>query len=182
MKRLKGTDKRPRREAEGYDDVYTFGVLAAEGFLPGYGLKVGAVLGTAEIPFWRSGAKEFVLPRPSKGEGFYPSQTETLKVVDDLLRSADSAARDLGAKALQSMCMTSNFSSAYDFEFGARSRNYGYHPRTGKDVSDWFAAVLKFAEPFALSDSPLRMHCRLRFSWQNTCVRFPQLQRKTARF
>ena len=35
VKRLKGTARRPRREAEGYDDVNTFGVLAAEGFLPG---------------------------------------------------------------------------------------------------------------------------------------------------
>ena len=59
MKRLKGTERRRRREAEGYDDVNTFGVLAAEGFLPGYGLEVGSVLGTAEIPFWRTGAMEF---------------------------------------------------------------------------------------------------------------------------
>ena len=65
VKRLKGVNQRARRDAEGYDDVYTFGVLAAEGFLPGYGLEVGAVLGTAEIPFWRTGAKEFVLPRPA---------------------------------------------------------------------------------------------------------------------
>lgn len=64
VKRLKGTQRRTRREAEGYDDVNTFGVLAAEGFLPGYGLDVGAILGSAEIPFWRSGAMEFVLPRP----------------------------------------------------------------------------------------------------------------------
>ncbi len=64
VKRLKGTAHRRRREAEGYDDVNTFGVLAAEGFLPGYGLEVGSVLGTAEIPFWRTGAMEFALPRP----------------------------------------------------------------------------------------------------------------------
>jgi ATP-dependent helicase YprA (DUF1998 family)/SOS-response transcriptional repressor LexA len=64
IKRLKGTAKRARREAEGYDDVNTYGVLAAEGFLPGYGLEVGSILGTAEIPFWRLGAMEFVLPRP----------------------------------------------------------------------------------------------------------------------
>ncbi|HRX87181.1 MAG TPA: helicase-related protein, partial [Phycisphaerae bacterium] len=64
IKRLKGTDRRRRREAEGYDDVNTFGVLAAEGFLPGYGLDAGSVLGTAEIPFWRTGAMEFHLPRP----------------------------------------------------------------------------------------------------------------------
>lgn len=64
VKRLKGTGRKSRREAEGYDDVNTFGVLAAEGFLPGYGLETGSVLGTAEIPFWRTGAMEFVLPRP----------------------------------------------------------------------------------------------------------------------
>ena len=64
IKRLKGTARHTRREAEGYDDVNTFGVLAAEGFLPGYGLEVGSILGTAEIPFWRQGAMQFSLPRP----------------------------------------------------------------------------------------------------------------------
>jgi len=63
LKRLKGTARRTRREAEGYDDVNTFGVLAAEGFLPGYGLEVGSILGSAEIPFWRTGAMDFALPR-----------------------------------------------------------------------------------------------------------------------
>jgi len=63
VKCLKGTARRSRREAEGYDDVTTFGVLAAEGFLPGYGLDVGSVLGSAEIPFWRTGAMDFSLPR-----------------------------------------------------------------------------------------------------------------------
>ena len=64
VKRLKGTARRTRREAEGYDDVNTYSVLAAEGFLPGYGLEVGSILGTAEIPFWRTGAMDFSLPRP----------------------------------------------------------------------------------------------------------------------
>lgn len=64
VKRLKGTDRAKRRDAEGYDDVNTMGMLAAEGFLPGYGLEVGSVLGFAEIPYWRLGAVDFVLPRP----------------------------------------------------------------------------------------------------------------------
>ncbi len=64
IKQLKGTATRSRREAEGYDDVNTFNVLAAEGFLPGYGLEIGSVRGAAEIPFWRTGAMEFSLPRP----------------------------------------------------------------------------------------------------------------------
>lgn len=65
VKRLKGIARRSRREAEGYDDSNTFGVLAAEGFLPGYGLETGSVLGTAEIPFYRTGALQFALPRPA---------------------------------------------------------------------------------------------------------------------
>ncbi|MGV2335347.1 MAG UNVERIFIED_CONTAM: hypothetical protein LVR18_14940 [Planctomycetaceae bacterium] len=69
VQRLKGTARRGRREAEGYDDVNTFGVLAAEGFLPGYGLEVGSVLGTAQIPHWRNGAMDFTLPR-SPGSRF----------------------------------------------------------------------------------------------------------------
>ena len=64
VKRLKGTDRRSRRQAEGHDDVNTFSVLAAEGFLPGYGLEVGSVVGWAEIPFWRAGAMDFSLPCP----------------------------------------------------------------------------------------------------------------------
>ncbi|MBU3679804.1 MAG: DUF1998 domain-containing protein [Candidatus Kapabacteria bacterium] len=63
VKRLKGTFGRGRRDAEGYDDVNTFGVLAAEGFLPGYGLEVGSVVGTAEISNWRTGSMTFSLPR-----------------------------------------------------------------------------------------------------------------------
>jgi hypothetical protein len=50
VKRLKGQQRRGRTETEGIDDVSTFSVLAAEGFLPGYGLDEGSVLGTAQIP------------------------------------------------------------------------------------------------------------------------------------
>jgi len=64
VKRLKGLTRPSRSEAEGYDDIYTFGVLAAEGFLPGYGLEAGSILGVAEIPHWRVRAMDFVLPRP----------------------------------------------------------------------------------------------------------------------
>ncbi len=62
VKRLKGAERR-RSRAEGHDDYNTFNVLAAEGFLPGYGLEVGSVVGWAEVPFWRTGAMDFSLPR-----------------------------------------------------------------------------------------------------------------------
>ncbi len=43
VKKMKGKIKRSSRETAGYDDTYTYNVLAAEGFLPGYGLDKGAV-------------------------------------------------------------------------------------------------------------------------------------------
>ncbi|MDY7107964.1 MAG: DEAD/DEAH box helicase [Planctomycetota bacterium] len=64
IKKMKGTLRRRRQEPEGYEDVYTYGVLAREGFLPGYGLESGQVVGFAEIPFWVEGPRDFVLPRP----------------------------------------------------------------------------------------------------------------------
>jgi ATP-dependent helicase YprA (DUF1998 family)/SOS-response transcriptional repressor LexA len=64
VKRMKGMVQRNRSDAEGYDDVNTFGALAAEGFLPGYGLENGSVLGTAYIPYWKQGAMDIKMPRP----------------------------------------------------------------------------------------------------------------------
>ena len=63
VKRLKGTRSRRWKHAEGHYDSNTFGVLAAEGFLPGYGLETGAVSGWAEVPYWKSGSADFRLPR-----------------------------------------------------------------------------------------------------------------------
>jgi hypothetical protein len=53
------------------------------------------------------------------------------------------------------MLKTGFFSTSYSFEFGARSRDYGYHPSSHQDVVAWFTRVLKFAEPFAVSDNPI---------------------------
>ena len=62
--RMKGRSQRARRDAEGIDDIVTYGVLAAEGFLPGHGLNTGTILGMAEVPYNASGLNDFDLPRP----------------------------------------------------------------------------------------------------------------------
>ena len=63
VKRLKGTDQRRRREAEGFDDTNTYGVLAAESFLPGYGLDSGWVIGTYEAPKHNMSFRDWELRR-----------------------------------------------------------------------------------------------------------------------
>lgn len=65
VKRLKGVGQKKGSDAEGFDDRYTYGVLAAEGFLPGYGLDTGSVRGLALVPPSVSGEGDYPLPRPS---------------------------------------------------------------------------------------------------------------------
>lgn len=64
VKKLKGVQYRRRQEAEGFDETNTYSVLAFEGFLPGYGLDVGSVLGTAQVPRHIVGLTDFELRRP----------------------------------------------------------------------------------------------------------------------
>lgn len=63
VKKLKGDAKRRSNQAEGVDDTNTYGVLAAEGFLPGYGLDTGAVTLTHIAPRHSSDISDWELRR-----------------------------------------------------------------------------------------------------------------------
>jgi hypothetical protein len=75
-----------------------------------------------------------------------------LAVVKSLVRSDDPKKRTLGLMALSAALEASHFGPGYNFEFGARSRDYGYWPRTRDDVKQWFGQTLKLAETLACSD------------------------------
>lgn len=63
--RLKGTAKRGKSQAQGGgDDSDTLGMLAREGFLPGYGLESGSIVGSCEAPRLTPMLSDFDLPRP----------------------------------------------------------------------------------------------------------------------
>ena len=63
VKKLKGEARRRASQAEGFDDTNTYGVLAAEGFLPGYGLDTGAVTINHEAPRFGSDFQDWELRR-----------------------------------------------------------------------------------------------------------------------
>ncbi len=63
VKKLKGQQRRQRSTAEGYDDTNTMGMLAFEGFLPGYGLDIGSILAVAQMPKYSMGGRDMALPR-----------------------------------------------------------------------------------------------------------------------
>jgi ATP-dependent helicase YprA (DUF1998 family) len=64
IKKLKGMETRRRQEAEGYDDTLTYSVLAAEGFLPGYGLDDGSILAFHQAPRYAHHLRDFQVRRP----------------------------------------------------------------------------------------------------------------------
>ena len=63
VKKLKGIETRRRREAEGFDDTNTYAVLASEGFLPGYGLDIGSVVGFHQAPRYGTDLRDWELRR-----------------------------------------------------------------------------------------------------------------------
>lgn len=62
IKRLRG-ESRTARDAEGFDDAWTYGVLAAEGFLPGYGLDTGTIIAYHQITGAGAGKRDWELRR-----------------------------------------------------------------------------------------------------------------------
>jgi hypothetical protein len=76
-------------------------------------------------------------------------------LIERLLRSPAIKLQALGVQSLEAMLKTDHFSSSYLFEFGARSRDHGYYPKSDADIAEWFGSALKLSEEIATSDAPV---------------------------
>lgn len=86
--------------------------------------------------------------------GTHASIEQRLRAVETWLRSNDPADHTLGIRALGAMFEAYHFTSSYNFDFGARSRDHGYHPRTDAEVHHWFESALNLAGTLAIADHP----------------------------
>jgi hypothetical protein len=59
----------------------------------------------------------------------------------------------LGLAALDALLEAMHFSPRFEFSFGARSRDFGYHPTLVSEVQHWYRSVLALAEEFAAPNS-----------------------------
>ncbi|WP_421955135.1 hypothetical protein [Polaromonas sp.] len=80
---------------------------------------------------------------------------QRLGVIERLLRSGEPKQRSLGLAALDKVLKTMLFSSSHRFEFGARSRDYGYRPGSDDDVTRWYGAALALIERLAFTEGVL---------------------------
>jgi hypothetical protein len=86
--------------------------------------------------------------------GTHATADQRAGIVRRLLNSSHLAEHALGRAALDAMMQTMHFSSEYDFQFGGRSRDYGYYPKTRDDVVQWYRTGLAIGAEIALSANP----------------------------
>ena len=84
--------------------------------------------------------------------GTHATIEQRLGVIERLLGSGEAKARALGLAALDRVLEATHFSSAQGFEFGARSRDYGYRPRSGAEVIRWYGVAFALIERLALTE------------------------------
>lgn len=92
--------------------------------------------------------------------GTHATIEQRLNIIDSLLRSGEPKARTLGLAALNAILETKHFSSTYQFEFGARSRDFGYQPQSKADVLRWYGGALSFVERAAFTEGVLKPELR----------------------
>lgn len=86
--------------------------------------------------------------------GTHASLEERAQFIKGLLNSSDPKKQELGLHLLNAALEARHFSSSNDFSFGARPRDYGYHPKTRNDVINWFDTYITICTQHALSSQP----------------------------
>jgi hypothetical protein len=102
----------------------------------------------------------FVSLFPIYFSGTHATIEQRLSVIRLLALSDDIKRRALGVAGLGAALEAVHFGPGWEFEFGARSRDYGWWPRTPADLKQWFVQALSLVEEFACSDKPVSRNVR----------------------
>lgn len=102
----------------------------------------------------------FVSLFPIYLSGTHATIEQRLAVIERLLRSDESPARALGLRAMDAVLKTTHFSSGYQFEFGARSRDYGFFPDSDEKLTGWYSTALTLVERLVSTDEWLKHDMR----------------------
>lgn len=73
--------------------------------------------------------------------GTHAKTSQRLKWLEERLRSDDESVRSLACRCLSKALKSRALSSGYDFDFGARRRDFGWQPTDG-DKNDWYVKFI----------------------------------------
>lgn len=92
--------------------------------------------------------------------GTHASKEQRLNTINELIESGDECKIEIGFELLNSSLESSHFSSHHSFDFGARSRDYGYQPSSNKECIEWFQFYIEYTASLAKRDDPLHKHAK----------------------
>ena len=92
--------------------------------------------------------------------GTHASSEQRLRVIQKLMTSNNEDEQYLGMSLLKSALETWHFSSFNGFEFGARSRDYGFYPKTIAEHYQWFDTFIDYTVVLSCSAQPLASNAK----------------------
>ena len=82
------------------------------------------------------------------------------RFIKELVDSENQDKQQLGFLLLDETLKPQSSSTPFEFSFGARSRDFGYHPETRKEITHWFSTFIHICTQLALSDRPIAEQAR----------------------
>lgn len=87
--------------------------------------------------------------------GTHASAQIRATIIDELISSSVQAEQELGINLLEAALKTHHFMTFHTSAFGARSRDFGYRPKTNQEMVDWYRIYLAICIRTALLDAPI---------------------------
>lgn len=81
-------------------------------------------------------------------------------IINELIDSKIQIEQDLGINLLDATLETRHFPTSHAITFGARSRDYGYHPKTDKEIVGWYRIYLAICTRTTLLGEPISAKAR----------------------
>ncbi len=92
--------------------------------------------------------------------GTHASVEARAKIIEELVDSADQDRQELGLFLLDAALEAWHFSSFHEFGFGARPRDFGYEPKTRREVIHWYETFIGICTRLALSGPSIAQKAR----------------------
>ncbi|MFT4060436.1 MAG: hypothetical protein QM652_12915 [Legionella sp.] len=92
--------------------------------------------------------------------GSHASIEQRAEIINKLIDSDRHQENELGLFLLEATLESEYFTSYYEFDFGARTRDYGLHPKTQKDIVHWYTTFVDLITGLACSDKRIAIEAR----------------------
>ncbi|HFG2036624.1 TPA: esterase/lipase family protein [Vibrio cholerae] len=92
--------------------------------------------------------------------GTHASKKQRLVIIIDLIESGDKYKQEIGFELLSASLESGHFSSHHNFDFGARSRDYGYLPTSDQECIEWYQFFIEYTTSLVKRNDPLNKQAK----------------------